>query len=105
MGEDKLIVTYTDAAGLEGSRVFAEYAPAAQFRDEQVGSGGAASVAIQKAPAFTFLTLTQSLTAYYFAFFLIILPVLGLRERPKGEPDSIHQSVLGHDAPAAAPAE
>ena len=62
-------------------------------------------MAIQKAPAFTFKTLSQILTAYYFAFFLIILPVLGLRERPKGEPDSIHKSVLGHDAPAAAPAE
>ena len=62
-------------------------------------------MAIEKAPAFTFKTLSQILTAYYFAFFLIILPVLGLRERPKGEPDSIHQSILGHDAPAAAPAE
>ncbi|MCR9193465.1 MAG: cytochrome b N-terminal domain-containing protein, partial [Hyphomonas sp.] len=105
MGKDKLVVNYTDSAGLEGSRVFEEFAPAAQFRDEQRDSGGVASMAIQKAPAFTFKTLSQILTAYYFAFFLIILPVLGLRERPKGEPDSIHKSVLGHDAPAAAPAE
>jgi ubiquinol-cytochrome c reductase cytochrome b subunit len=105
MGEDKLVVNYTDAAGLEGARVFEEYAPAAQFRDEQRASGGVAAMAIEKAPAFTFKTLSQILTAYYFAFFLIILPALGLRERPKGEPDSIHQSVLGHDAPAAAPAE
>ena len=105
MGEDKLTVAYTDAAGLEGQRTFEDYAPAAQFRDDQVASGGVAAMSVQKAPAFTFKTLSQILTAYYFAFFLLILPILGLRERPKGEPDSIHQSILGHDAPAAAPAE
>ena len=105
MGSDKLVVSYTDSAGLEGQRTFEDYAPAAQFRDEQVTAGGVASLAIQKAPAFTFKHLSQILTAYYFAFFLLILPVLGLRERPKGEPDSIHLSILGHDAPAAAPAE
>ena len=105
LGEDKLVVNYTDAQGIEGSAIFEEYSDAAAFRGEQVSAGGVASMAIEKAPAFTFKTLSQILTAYYFAFFLLILPVLGLRERPKGEPDSIHQSVLGTDAPAAAPAE
>ena len=98
-------MSYTDAAGIEGTRVFEEYAPAAQFRDEQTASGATASIAVQVAPAFRFLHLSQIMTAYYFAYFLLILPILGLRERPKGEPDSIHQSILGHDAPAAAPAE
>ena len=105
MGEDKLVVNYTDAAGLEGSRVFEEYAPASQFRDETAAAGGTASLGIEVAPAFRFLHLSQLMTLYYFAYFLIILPFLGLRERPKGEPDSIHHSILGNEAPAAAPAE
>ena len=105
MGEDKLLVSFTDSAGLEGAQTFEDYAPAALFRDEQIAAGGVASVSIQKAPAFTFLHLSQITTAYYFAYFLLILPLLGLRERPKGEPDSIHHAILGHDAPAAAPAE
>ncbi|MEM8616654.1 MAG: cytochrome b N-terminal domain-containing protein [Pseudomonadota bacterium] len=108
MGSDKLIVTYTDAAGLEGSQVFEAYEDAAAFRTEQVTAGGTAAMAIQKAPAFRFIHLGQILTAYYFAYFLLILPILGLRERPKDEPESIHKSVLGQstrsDAPAAVPA-
>jgi ubiquinol-cytochrome c reductase cytochrome b subunit len=42
-------------------------------------------------------------TAYYYAFFWIIMPVVGLIESPRSLPDSIAKSVLG--APAAAPAE
>ena len=77
MGDDKLVVNYTDAAGLEGSRVFEEYAPASQFREETVTAGGTASLGIQVAPAFRFLHLSQIMTLYYFAYFLIILPWLG----------------------------
>ncbi|MEQ3746184.1 MAG: cytochrome b N-terminal domain-containing protein [Henriciella sp.] len=105
MGEDKLIVSYIDTAGLEGTRTFDEYEAAAEFRDEQQAAGATASMAVKKAPAFTFKILSQILTAYYFAYFLLILPILGLREKPKGEPDSIHKSVLGDHAPAAVPAE
>jgi ubiquinol-cytochrome c reductase cytochrome b subunit len=105
MGKDKLVITYTDTAGLEGSRTFEEYAAAADFRAEQQAAGSTASMGIAKAPAFTFLHLGQILTAYYFAYFLLILPILGLREKPKGEPDSIHKAVLGNHAPVAAPAE
>ncbi|MDQ4137026.1 MAG: cytochrome b N-terminal domain-containing protein, partial [Pseudomonadota bacterium] len=35
-------------------------------------------------------------TAYYFAHFLIVLPLLGLFERPLPMPNSIVESVLGH---------
>ena len=49
--------------------------------------------------------LAQLLTLYYFAYFLVILPLLGLRENPKDEPASIHKAVLGHDRAAPAPAE
>lgn len=50
----------------------------------------------------------QIATAYYFAFFLIILPLLGILETPKPLPRSISESVLKQpksEAPAAVPAE
>jgi ubiquinol-cytochrome c reductase cytochrome b subunit len=43
---------------------------------------------------FTATNLGQVLTLYYFAFFLVILPVLGLREKPKNVPNSIADAVL-----------
>jgi len=43
----------------------------------------------------------RGLTAYYFGFFLIILPLLGLIETPKPRPASIDASVLGDDAGSA----
>jgi ubiquinol-cytochrome c reductase cytochrome b/c1 subunit len=43
----------------------------------------------------TMVGFGQILTAYYFAHFLIILPVLGLFERPLSLPASISESVLG----------
>ena len=59
-----------------------------------------------------FLLLGRVLTLYYFAYFLVILPVLGFVEKPKPRPASIEAEVLGHGksgdrsaTPAAAPAE
>jgi ubiquinol-cytochrome c reductase cytochrome b subunit len=43
-------------------------------------------------------------TAYYFAFFLVILPVLGKIERTKPVPNSISESVLREGKPIGAPA-
>jgi ubiquinol-cytochrome c reductase cytochrome b subunit len=42
-------------------------------------------------------------SVYYFAFFWLIMPIIGLIETPKKLPASIAQSVLGDSA--AAPAE
>jgi ubiquinol-cytochrome c reductase cytochrome b subunit len=42
-------------------------------------------------------------TLYYYAFFWLIMPIVGLIETPKKLPASIAQSVLGNTA--AAPAE
>ncbi len=42
------------------------------------------------------------LTVYYFAHFLIILPLLGLFEKTKPLPNSISESVLKAGAPAKA---
>ncbi len=41
-----------------------------------------------------YVTLAQIATAYYFAFFLIILPLLGIMETPTQMPKSIADSVL-----------
>ena len=55
----------------------------------------------------TFYRLSQISTIYYFAYFLIILPVLGLVEKPIKRPDSITKAVLGDGkrGAALAPAE
>jgi ubiquinol-cytochrome c reductase cytochrome b subunit len=57
----------------------------------------------------SYVIMSQLGTLFYFAFFLIILPVLGLIETPKRLPNSITESVLDkvkHDTkPALAPAE
>ncbi len=42
----------------------------------------------------SFLWFARILTLYYYAFFVIILPVLGLVEKPKDRPESIEKSVL-----------
>ncbi|HRP12152.1 MAG TPA: hypothetical protein PLK37_14075, partial [Terricaulis sp.] len=43
--------------------------------------------------AFTVTNLSQVATAYYFLFFLLILPILGLRETPGRVPDTIAKPV------------
>jgi len=47
------------------------------------------------------VTFSQLLTAYYFAFFLIILPVLGIMEKPKRLPDTIAKPILPAQAAGA----
>jgi ubiquinol-cytochrome c reductase cytochrome b subunit len=49
-----------------------------------------------------YVTLAQIATAYYFAYFLIILPLLGVLETPKPLPKSISEAVLKPARPAAA---
>ncbi|MBI1685097.1 cytochrome b [Caulobacter hibisci] len=51
----------------------------------------------------SFVWLSRFSALYYFAFFLVILPVLGLVEKTLPVPDSIASPALSH--PAAAPAE
>lgn len=47
------------------------------------------------AKGLTFVWFSRILTIYYFAYFLVILPILGLVEKPKPRPVSIEASVLG----------
>src|SRR5690606_24031392 len=41
-----------------------------------------------------YVALAQGATLYYFAFFIIIMPVLGLIETPRRLPNSITEAVL-----------
>jgi ubiquinol-cytochrome c reductase cytochrome b subunit len=50
----------------------------------------------------SFVWLSRITAAYYFIYFLVITPILGLREKPLPVPQSISEPVLSH--PAGAPA-
>jgi len=55
----------------------------------------------------TVVWISRFLTAYYFAYFLLVLPILGLVEKPLPVPDSISSPVLsggGHAIPAGSAA-
>lgn len=41
-----------------------------------------------------YVVMSQLGTLYYFAFFLVIMPILGLIETPKRIPNSITEAVL-----------
>ncbi len=51
-----------------------------------------------KPPEGIYVILARVLTFYYFAFFLIVLPLLGIFEKTKPLPNSISESVLGAKA-------
>jgi ubiquinol-cytochrome c reductase cytochrome b subunit len=56
-------------------------------------------------PEGIYVAIAQAATAYYFIYFLIVLPVLGRIETPRELPASISQSVLdaaGDEAPSGA---
>jgi ubiquinol-cytochrome c reductase cytochrome b/c1 subunit len=57
-----------------------------------------------KPPEGVYVILSRILTVYYFAFFLIILPLLGFFEKTKPLPNSIADSVLRGDVPLGASA-
>lgn len=59
-----------------------------------------------KPPEPPYLYFGQAATAYYFAHFLIVIPLLGVLERPKPLPSSISEPVLkGGGVPAGATAK
>ena len=102
-GEAKLVVSYT-VSDAEASNEYMDYVEARRFMDS-LPADAAASMAAVPAPTFAFRHLSLILTAYYFGYFFILF-FLGLSERPKEQPESIHKSVLKrHKAPAAVSAE
>ncbi len=100
-GSDKLLVnfdpdsaprmaTFLSENGMNEA-VFEEYEEAQSFM-AMAPAGYAPTLTVQKS-GFKFLWLTQILTLLYFAYFLVILPVLGIVERPKGEPETIAKAI------------
>ena len=57
-----------------------------------------------KPPEGNYVLFARIFTIYYFAYFLVILPVLGKIERTKPVPNSIAESVLREGKPIGAPA-
>ena len=57
-----------------------------------------------KPPEGYYVLFARIFTIYYFAYFLIILPVLGLVEKTKPLPNSIAEAVLKEGTPIGAPA-
>jgi ubiquinol-cytochrome c reductase cytochrome b/c1 subunit len=55
-------------------------------------------------PEGAYLIFGRIFTAYYFLFFLVVMPVVGLIEKPRALPGSITESVLGPEAVSPAPA-
>jgi len=51
-------------------------------------------------PEGNFILIGRLSTAYYFAHFIIIMPIVGWLEKPKPLPDSISSAVLGDEAGA-----
>ena len=51
-----------------------------------------------------YVAMAQGATLYYFAFFIVIMPVLGLVETPRRLPNSITEAVLEKKSSAGAPA-
>ncbi|MNT49841.1 Cytochrome b/c1 [compost metagenome] len=49
-----------------------------------------------------YVILSQIGTAYYFGFFLVIMPLLGLFETPRRIPNSITEAVLEKSGKSAA---
>ena len=99
MTPDQLVVEYVDDNGA-GKASFDDY-DAAKAHMAQRGISGQPS--IEKGRAVRYIHVAKVLTLFYFVFFLIILPLLGLIEKPRNEPESIHKSVLKSPKSAAAP--
>ncbi|KCZ90629.1 cytochrome b [Hyphomonas johnsonii] len=108
-GEDALVVSYTQD-GVEATSTYKgggeAYVDAKRFMDG-LPEDASPSLSAVPAPAFTFSQLSLILTFCYFGYFFILF-FIGLTEKPKELPESIHKSVLKrHKATSAttAPAE
>ena len=107
-GDPKLVVSYT-ADGQEATSEYKggneAYLDAKRFM-ETLPADANASLSAVPAPTFLFRHFSLILTFCYFGFFVLLF-FLGLTEKPKELPESIHKSVLKrHKASASAvPAE
>ena len=77
------------AALLQGEALHREFRP--NLPDDYV-------IRVADGVGLTFVWLSRIATVYYFAFFLVILPLLGVVEKPLPVPDTISSPVLSHPA-------
>ncbi|HOZ26888.1 MAG TPA: cytochrome b N-terminal domain-containing protein, partial [Hyphomonadaceae bacterium] len=99
---DQLALTYNNTNGQPQREVFDDYAAAsAKMRSLPPTAGAAIEV---QSTGFKWLWLSQILGAYYFLYFLVLLPLLGVIEKPKARPASIADSVRKKHSPAPAAA-
>ena len=68
-----------------------------QLPDDKVIPGLSTFILID-ADLNSFVWLSRVATLYYFAYFLVVLPILGLTETPTAQPESISTPVLSHPA-------
>ncbi|WP_291079210.1 cytochrome b N-terminal domain-containing protein [Hyphomonas sp.] len=107
-GDPKLVVSYT-ADGQEATSEYKgggeAYVDAKRFM-ESLPEGASPSLAAVPAPTFLFRHFSLILTFCYFGFFFLLF-FLGLTEKPKELPESIHKSVLKREkaSASAVPAE
>jgi ubiquinol-cytochrome c reductase cytochrome b subunit len=99
---DQLALNYTATTGEAVTEVFDDFAAAkAKLSALPPTAGGSIEI---KQTGFKWLWLAQILGAYYFLYFLVILPLLGVIEKPKPRPASIADSVRKkHGSAPAAP--
>ena len=64
--------------------------------------GGAGGFTLWDSDLFSYTWVARVFALYYFAYFLVITPLLGLLEQPLPMPESISTPVLSH--PATVPA-
>ncbi len=105
--EDKLAVVYVDDAGESQRELFDEFG-AAQARQASLPASAGAGIEVD-ASGLKWVTVSQVLAFIYFAYFLLVLPILGVIENPKPRPasiaDSVHKRKPGADTSGAAVAQ
>ncbi len=102
-GPDKVALTYTEGGtGAVKTEISDDY-NALKAKQASLPPTAGATIELRE-EGFKWLWLAQILGAYYFLYFIVILPLLGVVEKPKARPASIADSVRKKHAavPAAA---
>jgi ubiquinol-cytochrome c reductase cytochrome b subunit len=68
-----------------------------ELPDNQVIPGFKTGIEIMESDLNSFVWLSRLATLYYFAYFFLVMPVLGLTEKPLPTPETISSPVLGGD--------
>jgi ubiquinol-cytochrome c reductase cytochrome b subunit len=103
-GPDKLALVYTDAGtGKAVREISDDYNKLIAKKATLPGAARTEASIEVNAEGFKWLWLAQILGLYYFAYFLVILPTLGVIEKPKVRPASIAESVRKKHSSSASP--